>query len=577
MQHAQQLAADLEILAGLAGSEPQLQSQYQRLLELLAQLRAQTLHVAVLGQFKRGKSSFLNALLGETLLPVSVIPLTAVPVLLLPGPLMARVHLQNQAEPLILAADSALALESQLQLYVSEAQNPHNLRQVSFVEVFHPSALLAQGLVLVDTPGIGSTFRHNTETTRQWLPHCDVGLLVISSEPPLTEAELVFMRELGPQLSELVIVFNKKDTLDPADLAQSLDFLTQVLQSEWGKVPLIFALSARLGLQARQSGDLALWQSSGLAQLEDYLVNTLARRKGGLVAASVQQKTLSMAESLNAWLSLWLKAQAEPLQALSEKMALLEQQIRFLEEAQQKISALLQVDLQRQLVELQARAEGIRTLAESVFWSRIQPLLSGPDPEPRIRELLRTDIPPYYDTQMQIQTQHVQTELEQLFLPYRQQLTQISQDFLRHTGELFGLDSLTVPEDLGFAIYQDPYWVFQDFVQQASPLRRWLERWLPLRRERLQQRLRQDLKHLLVRNTTNLAWSLQLSLKENFRQFDGELKRHWADTLQLSHETLASVFRQRQQTHEDTARQAQISQKQADADQLLAVIARLRP
>ncbi|PKL76556.1 MAG: hypothetical protein CVV27_09675 [Candidatus Melainabacteria bacterium HGW-Melainabacteria-1] len=574
MREPKPLAAALEALIALAAAEPQLEAQHRRLLELHDQLQRQALYVAVLGQFKRGKSSFLNALLGEVLLPVAVIPLTALPVLLLPGPLSAQVHFQDQPAPLRLEAESAPGLESQLRLYVTEAQNPHNQRKVSFVEVFYPASLLQRGMVLVDTPGIGSTFRHNTETTRQWLPHYDVGLLVLSSEPPITEAELKFIQEIAPQLSELVIVFNKKDTLTPDELAQSLEFLTQVLQTELGTAPVIFAISARQGLQARQSGDAGLWQASGMAQLEEDLLNRLASRKTQLVQTSIQQKTLALAARIKLWLSLWLKAQEEPLQAFAEKIARLDQQVQFLEQEQQRIADLLQVDLRRQLTRLEARAETIRAEAEAFLWPQIEQNLAAGEPEAGVHQLLHANIPPYFDRQMQLQTDQTQQELQQLFSPYRQQLTQMSKDLLQHTGELFGLVYQPALEASHFEIFQDPYWVAQDPAQKAPLFGRWLENLLPprLRQARLKRRLQQEMKHLLIRNTSNLAWSLQLSLKENFRQFDGELRRQWAETLHLSQETLTSVFHQRQQTSQDAERQTRISEKQAQQDQIQALI-----
>lgn len=577
MTDSNTLASSLQDLIALAAADPQLEVQHRRLLELRDQLRRQALYVAVLGQFKRGKSSFLNALLGEALLPVSVIPLTALPVLLLPGPLSAQVHFQDQPDPLRLTAESAPLLESQLRLYVTEAQNPHNQRRVSFVEVFYPAPLLQRGVVLVDTPGIGSTFRHNTETTRQWLPHSDVGLLVLSSEPPVTEAELKFLQEIAPQLSEWVVVFNKKDTLDPAELAQSLDFLAQVLHTELGSDPLLFPLSARQGLQARQSCDTGLWQASGMEQMEDYLLNQLASRKSRLVQASIRQKALALAEKIQLWLSLWFKAQEEPLQAFAEKMARLDQQIQFLEQERQKIADLLQADLRRQLSRLQTRAETLRAEAEAFLWPRIEQALTGPDSEWRVQQLLHAEIPPYFDCQLQLLATQVQQELQQLFSPYRQQLAQMSDELLRHTGELFGLAYQPAPEAAGFEIFQDPYWVAQDPVQKESLLWRWLDALLPpqLRQARLKQRLQQEMKHLLIRNTSNLAWSLQLSLNENFRQFESELKCQWAETLILSRETLQSVYQQRRQTSEDAALSAQIASKQANAERLQALIAAL--
>ena len=64
-------------------------------------------------------------------------------------------------------------LRAFLARYVTEKENPENRRGVARVEVAHPASILARGVVLIDTPGIGSTFRHNTSTTLSFLPQCD--------------------------------------------------------------------------------------------------------------------------------------------------------------------------------------------------------------------------------------------------------------------------------------------------------------------------------------------------------------------------------------------------------------------
>ena len=125
-------------------------------------LAAGRFQLAVLGQFKRGKSTLLNALLGADALPTGILPVTAIPTFLQDGP-KTRLRVTFTAgrfeEP---HASGPLMLRERLSAFVSEEGNPHNVLSVSHVEVLLPSELLAHGLVLIDTPGVGSTFHHNT-------------------------------------------------------------------------------------------------------------------------------------------------------------------------------------------------------------------------------------------------------------------------------------------------------------------------------------------------------------------------------------------------------------------------------
>jgi ribosome biogenesis GTPase A len=130
----------------------------EKLLSLEKKLASNELHLAVLGQMKRGKSSFINALLGAEVLPTGVLPVTAAitEIKYGPAPCAAILHTTGQREEVGM---------STLADYITEAGNPGNKRQVASVEIAYPSPFLESGMVIIDTPGIGSTHAHNTRTT----------------------------------------------------------------------------------------------------------------------------------------------------------------------------------------------------------------------------------------------------------------------------------------------------------------------------------------------------------------------------------------------------------------------------
>src|SRR4051812_28509548 len=157
---SEQLVA-LVSLANEAGA-PEIALEATALIDRLAEGR---FYVACLGQFKRGKSTLLNALVGQALLPSGIIPITTAVTVLRWGPtLRVRVRLERDWQDIAV---------NELAAYVSEEQNPANRKGVSLVEVFVPSPLLAHGMCLVDTPGVGSVIRANTDATRQFVPQID--------------------------------------------------------------------------------------------------------------------------------------------------------------------------------------------------------------------------------------------------------------------------------------------------------------------------------------------------------------------------------------------------------------------
>jgi len=117
---------------------------------LLDRLEQGRLHLAILGQFKRGKSILLNALLGDAIRPTSVVPLTAIPTLVRAGDsLRARAAFQDERTAEELRGINAEELAAFLSNFVTESGNPKFRLGVSQVEVFHPAPILRKGVVKV--------------------------------------------------------------------------------------------------------------------------------------------------------------------------------------------------------------------------------------------------------------------------------------------------------------------------------------------------------------------------------------------------------------------------------------------
>jgi GTP-binding protein EngB required for normal cell division len=229
-------------------------------------------YVACVGQFKRGKSSLINALVGMELLPVGVAPVTSVVTIVRPGTV-------RRAEVRLVSGERrAIALE-RIGDYVTEAGNPGNRRAVGAVEAWLDHPLLATGMCLVDTPGVGSVFLCNTEATRAFVPHLDAALVVLGADPPLSAEELALIADIRPHCPHLLIVLNKADKLPESDRAEARAFTRRVLGERlgWSDAP-VFEVSATE--QLARSGPARDWPA-----LEAALAD-LARDSG---AALVQR------------------------------------------------------------------------------------------------------------------------------------------------------------------------------------------------------------------------------------------------------------------------------------------------
>jgi GTP-binding protein EngB required for normal cell division len=195
--------------------------------------------VAVLGQFKSGKSSLLNAVLGEAVFPVGAVPVTAVITRAAAGPeCVVRVTYQDGSVEEVTPARVAE--------FVTESGNPGNRRRVAIVDVFTPALRDWPGMRLVDTPGLGSVLAHNTEATRTWMPNVAVALVTVSAERPLSDEDRRLVTEARQTASRVVVLLTKVDLLRDHELEEVRAFLDRALRESFGAAIPVLPFSSRV-------------------------------------------------------------------------------------------------------------------------------------------------------------------------------------------------------------------------------------------------------------------------------------------------------------------------------------------
>ena len=220
-------AARVQRIAGIADSLGAARLR-DRAMAFAQRMDAERLYVACVGQVKRGKSSLLNALIGEPLLPTGIVPVTAVPTIVRHGEERhVRVRFATGA-----MRDVAIA---EIAEFVGETGNPDNTRGVEAVEVFVPSPLLAAGLCLIDTPGLGSIIRGAGSLTHSLVPHIDAAIVVIGVDPPLSGDELVLIGDVATAVRDLTVVLNKADRFDATDRRAARTFAAEAIARHIGR------------------------------------------------------------------------------------------------------------------------------------------------------------------------------------------------------------------------------------------------------------------------------------------------------------------------------------------------------
>jgi ribosome biogenesis GTPase A len=299
----------------------------RRLAEAIERLESNRFYLVVLGHFKRGKTTLINALLGEKLLPTAVVPLTSIITMIRYGPeIRANVFFSNKKNREIPV--------DELPLFITELENPNNVKNVEYVEIALPSSCLADGVVLVDTPGVGSLYRHNTEVAYNFLPSADAAIFVLTVDPPLSEAEGEYLKEIREYVPKIFFTLNKVDYLNDKDREKALAFSQEAVEVSLGKNGIeLYPLSAKLALEAKLTGNLEALGRSGLPQLERDLSEFLTAGRGKIALTTAVRRGKQATSELKGLLELERKAVEMPVKELQDKIAAFEEQLtRILDE-----------------------------------------------------------------------------------------------------------------------------------------------------------------------------------------------------------------------------------------------------
>ncbi|SHI56120.1 Dynamin family protein [Malonomonas rubra DSM 5091] len=513
-------------------------------------------HLAVLGQFKRGKSTLLNALLGDDLLPTDILPVTAIPTFIKSGDEVgAAVYFLNREKPERFSADGEKSLAAFLSEYVTEAGNPHNRLLVRRVEISHPAQLLKQGVVLVDTPGVGSTLKHNTEVAHQILPECDAALFLVSPDPPITEMELEYLEQIKQQLPRTFYLLNKVDFLDPQEQKSSLLFLSDQLRRFYDSAPQVMPISARKGLQARLAGDMDGWNKSGMQLVERNLIDFFAREKQQVLLQALGQRTGDLLNDMEMQLKLCLSALQLPVAELQEKLDQFRSTLPDVEREQLAAEDILAGDLKRVVEKLSSATEGVRERAKQKILQQVEGLLESVEDaeemERRVQQTVAGEIEQFFAPAMQRTAELVQQEASAVLTANQKQSDKLIEQVRRTAAELFDIPYHAPVGSKSYRQLEAPAWSSDLFISDMDPLGQTLSRKLfskKFRRRRTVKRLREESRKLVNQNVAQIHSALHKSLEKSFRAFGAELREQLEKTISATRKAMELAL-QRSEAH----------------------------
>ena len=228
-----------------------------------------------------------------------------------------------------------------LEQYVSEEHNPENVKGVAGAEVFVPSPLLATGMCLVDTPGLGSVFSGNTAATQAFIPHIDAALVVTGSDPPLAGEELELVESVAKHVVHLIVVLNKADKATGAEKVAAIAFTQRLLQKRLQRpAELVFEVSATEQLEKR--GPCATGESCCTPSR-----SWCGHSGRDLIQAAGDRGILRLGEELLAIVCEDRDALLRPIEESEQRIATMKQMIAEAERSLRELGYLLMGEQQR--------------------------------------------------------------------------------------------------------------------------------------------------------------------------------------------------------------------------------------
>ena len=293
--------------------------QYAAISSLHSRLLKYEFNLVIVGQFKTGKSTLANCFIHKKLLPSGVVPLTSV---------ITEIRAGNKEEIEVHRKNGKTTHEpvERISSYVTEAENPKNRKNIEKIVLLCESNFFGRGMVLIDTPGIGSTFTHNTEVTKSFLPNCDAVIFVISSDSPLSTDEISLIIEAQKIAPKLFIVLNKSDHVSGDELGQLIRHIQRELEKHGIKQP-VYPVSAKVFIESHAKKEVLGEARSAVPALEREIFSFLQNKnREDALLESARLKMCNASNSLYNVLSSELASLKNDIKTTGERIIAFERE-----------------------------------------------------------------------------------------------------------------------------------------------------------------------------------------------------------------------------------------------------------
>ncbi len=516
------------------------QDFFDELDELKIKLQQNKLYLVVVGIFKRGKSSVINAVIGKPLVPVAVTPVTAI--------ITIFEYNAERSYAAIHFTDGRIEEKNSKEVdqFVNEDLNPSNDKKVQVVRIFDDTPLL-KSISLVDTPGIGSSFEHNTATTLQFIPKIDAALFLLSADMPVSRLDTDFLKELKGSVPKIVFVMNKKDLLSEGELKKLIEHNTktiaEIMQLPVEKINFI-PVSAREYEQSKEG--------NGINRLIEEIRSISTYEKTELLEQATSKRYRWLYKQLQMQLKLKAESLLMPLNELEQKQEKLHSSISIMQDQKDEFESIIKgkIKLLQEQIDFLVNKESA-TIKTSIYEKlNLQTELFKKEKLAKVQNEIDQFILRRY--------KEIKNQLEDLtkqqFRNLLQQYSTRSQSFLNelatHLTSLLGISFDMIADKFDLDVYTSFYLSLDSGLGNISSNNFILNKLIPtsVRNEKLINRLKEHYNNIMIRNSASIAYDLIYKIQESFRKFNYDLNNRLKELLENIQEIISDTIQKKSMT-----------------------------
>lgn len=492
------------------------------------------LYVVVVGLFKRGKSTLINSLLEKNILPSSVIPVTAlITIVEFNEKPSAKVYFTN-------GQIKDIELDN-VEDYVTEEKNPDNKKKVSYVRIFENAEILKY-VSLVDSPGLGSAYEHNTQATLAFIPRIDAALFLLSADIPVSTIDLKLLEELQQHVTKIIFVFNKADLLNEEDLQKLVKhnkvILSKALQQNEADINFHIVSSIHA-------------EHNNFQLLRNELQSIGKNERESLLQSSSSHQLQLLCRQAELQLQFLADAYLLPLNELENRSRQLAASIKLMNEQKDEFESIItgKIKLLQQSINADVNEQSnlLQTKVTDIIASLIEtnsPALQGL--QKQLDEIILTKFENIKNEWEQKAKEHFKNLLQQYSQRSESFLHELSANLSAHLGQSMELFS----EQFDLNAYTSFYLSLDSGLSAVGNSLSFIDKLFPssFQRKKIHAKWKQHYREIIIRNTASIIYDLTYKIQESFRKFNYDLNRKMNDVLTNMEKNIKEVIANKTKT-----------------------------